>query len=33
MYAGDPEKTIALMERALDSVDPISEEAVHALDF
>ena len=28
MYAGDPEKTIALMERALNSVDPISEEAV-----
>lgn len=28
MYAGDPEKTIALMQQILDSIEPISEEAV-----
>ncbi|HEY9767720.1 MAG TPA: hypothetical protein V6C71_04325 [Coleofasciculaceae cyanobacterium] len=29
MYAGHPEKTIALMEQVLDSVDPKSAEAAH----
>lgn len=28
MYAGDPEKTIALMQEVLDSIEPMSEEAV-----
>ena len=28
MYAGDPETTIALMQEVLDSIEPISEEAV-----
>ena len=28
MYAGDPEKTIALMQQVLDTIEPISEEAV-----
>ena len=28
MYAGDPETTIALMQQVLDSIEPISQEAV-----
>ena len=28
MYAGDPETTIALMQQVLDSIEPMSEEAV-----
>ena len=28
MYAGDPEKSIALMQQVLDSIEPMSEEAV-----